>query len=190
MKTKIIIFLFCVAVYLMMSCGKKDDKCLYDGDRNGVSLPDECYDCAWYAPDSAFFSSTDYNTVEQLRNCFVCHKKTLTEHSGDTIKLAGWIYWGDSESGEWVPAYMSGITTGDVYFTDREDHLGEQKLFKVYLNEEWYARFNENKEELLREKWYVTGILRREFIDLSDVCCHLSPTLTIIDVDLINFVEP
>ena len=78
-----------LAILLVSGC--KDDRCTYTEGLNGEVLPDECYDCEWYAPDSVSVSWNDYNTVSDVYAYFDGHRETLREHEGDTLMITGWV---------------------------------------------------------------------------------------------------
>ena len=171
-----------LAILLVSGC--KDDRCSYTPYVGGEVLPDDCYDCQWYAPASAILSDTGYNTVTAVRNRYLCHRETLKEHIGDTLKLAGWLYWGDNELGEWVPNYMSGNIKGTIYLTDREDHLGANQSILVFLGSEPRELFIENYDKMIELKWEITGILRGyENDNVADICCSWEPMLELISFD-------
>lgn len=186
-RNKLFFLLLSAASLFVAGC--KEDKCKIMDDVDGTVLPDECYDCQWYAPDSASLSATDYNTVTQARDFFTCHRETLKEHDGDTLKLVGWLYWGNAP--EFIPEYMHGqeYASDMIYLTDREDHLGEHQIFSVKLSAELKERFREQYDELLGKKWYVSGILRG--LDFhTGGCCTLNPELFVFKFDTINTLEP
>ena len=185
MKKKWLFLIFLASICLVV-IGCKEDKCKMDQDINGAGLPDECYDCQWYAPDSAILSSAGYNTVSQIRNRFVCHKKTLYEHTGDTLNLMGWLYWGNEETGEWIPNYMTGDIGAIIFLTDRENHLGADHTLMVFLDSEHREKFRENYNEMLEKKWGVRGILRWTKLDSGSICCSLIPYLELLEIDTLN----
>ncbi len=165
--------------------GCKDDRCSYTPYVGGEVLPDDCYDCQWYAPESATLSDTEYNTVTAVRNRYLCHRETLKEHIGDTLKLAGWIYCGGASTGEWMPDYTMGHVSSWLYLTDREDHLGGHQTFSIQLNSELKERFHEQYDELLEKKLYVTGILMTNDRHTGG-CCSLDPVLYAFEFDTVN----
>ncbi len=173
------------AIIGLMVVGCKEGKCDLLEATDGEVLPDECYDCQWHALESASLSATDYNTVRQARDCFVCHRETLKEHDGDTIKLGGWLYWGSTTTGEWMPEYTRGEASEWVYLTDREDHLGGQHLFTVRLNPELKERFHEHNNELLGKRWFVIGVLKANDLHIGG-CCSLVPVLAAFEFDTVN----
>lgn len=186
MKKKTTIFLIPLLL-AFAGCGGKDDKCTLPKDEDGVSLPDKCYDCQWYATDAPDLSNTDYNTVTDAVKNYTCHRKSLKEHIGDTLRLTGWLYWGNAGTHEWSPEYMTGMINGSIYLTDREDHLGQHQIITVTLNSELKEKFRENYDELLVRKWYVSGILRADDLHTGG-CCSYNPSLEAFDFDTINLL--
>ncbi len=86
MKKKTTIFLIPLLL-AFAGCEEKENKCV----DKGYGMPEECYDCEWYAPEGVNVSWTDYNTVSSVIAYFSGHRETLREHSGDTIKIEGWV---------------------------------------------------------------------------------------------------
>ena len=189
------ILLLAAAGLAVVGCGDKKDYC-ESLIETGAGVPDSCLDCQWRAPDTATISTTDYNTVTAFRDYFICHRETTLEHNNYRYRLAGWMYWG-RQDGSGVPLYIqnrairmqSDIT---ITLTDSEDHHGE--TFQVIPTWEWLSQYNENAEEMMAKKWYVTGILRvRDFSALhnyhltpKDRCCSAWPVLEATSMDTVN----
>lgn len=180
----LILYLFLGSVSLfVVSCSNKEDNCSINPNTGWEVLPDECFDCEWYAPESATLSNMGYSTVEQARNCFACHRETLKEHQGDTLMLTGWLCWGSTT---WVPDYMNGSANNFVYCTDREDHLDESiHTFTVTLSPDLKAKFQENYEQLLQEKWFIIGILKAHDLHTGG-CCSVVPVLDALEFMTVN----
>lgn len=185
-KTCIILMLIVIASFMVMGC--KEDKCKFLEDVDGVVLPDECYDCELHASESATLSDTGYNTVNEVRNRYTCHRETLKEHVGDTLRLTGWIYWGGAPN-EWIPDYMFGEIGKYIYLTDREDHLDGNRLIMVELSPRLRTTFQERYDELVGEKWYIIGILRGVDHHIGG-CCSFEPFLKALELDSINVIIP
>ncbi len=182
---KIVSSVLIFATCLMIGC--KPDKC-NQSSLDGP-LPDDCYDCQWYAPASATISWTDYNTVMEARSRFTCHKETLKENEGKTLKIKGWLYWGCNS--EWTPDYMCDFYVADgsnwLYLTDKRDHTGGNQLFSILLNKGQFDLFMEHKEEFLEKRWYVTGVLKDQNMGVGGCCSH-EPFLQVIEFDTINTI--
>lgn len=182
MKRNRLNLIFLSATILLL-IGCKEDKCQTDylvGELPRV----DCFDCEWYAPDSATISSTGYNTVTQLRNYFVCHRETLFDHMGDTLAMTGWLYWGNEEMDQSEPEYMSGNVRGRVYLTDREDHLGKDETIRVFMDPAFQNRFMENYDEMLEKIWKVTGKLQATENYGDSICCRWEPCLLLISLEI------
>ena len=87
---KVLLFLFASSITLMV-VGCKEDKCVFSEGLNGEVMPDECYDCEWYAPEGVSVSWTEYNTVSEVLTYFNGHRETLRSHLGDTLLVMGWV---------------------------------------------------------------------------------------------------
>lgn len=187
-RNRLIFFSLLVASLLVVGCGDKDDKCSLSEGVDGEVLPDECYDCQWYASRTPDLSDTGFNTVTDLRDCYACHRETLKEDIGDTLRLTGWLYWGGTDN-EWQPGYMAGNIGSIVYLTDSEEHLDGHHVFRVGLDSRMKEKFQTNFDELLGKKWYVTGILRGWDLHVGG-CCSLEPMIEAFDFDTIFSLEP
>ena len=182
---KRIMIMSALVVACLMATGCKHDKCENDlNDLDGASLPDECYDCQWTAPENATLSWNDYNTVGELRNFFVCHRETLKEHDGDTVMLAGWLYWGDNE-GEWTPDYtVSHSIQQWAYLTDNADHSGGHHTISV-STENVGLQIDGDKDAFFNEKWCIKGIIHSYNLGTGG-CCSYEPVIEIIEVFTVN----
>lgn len=152
-------------------------------------------DCEEYAPAGVSVSWTDYNTPSELTNYFACHRATLTEHLNDTIKLAGWVYFCDHESGnpdfgEWD------INRGWLLLVDDRDNpdyhhhawVKWTKDFEYFSPEDsiWLAahpNFRDHFNEYLQKKWYVVAVVNEKI--LYSGCCDHNPQYKIVDIDTI-----
>lgn len=125
--------------------------------------------CQEYAPADAHISLTDYNTVNDVYNYFDCHDSTLKAHIGDTLKLEGWVYWGDPQEEYYLPYIFedSDELPGRIVLTDNENHYGSINDVKMTLHflsppddYEYFSRkFMQDRERYLHKKLYVTGKL-------------------------------
>lgn len=71
MKTKILILFLPMLTLLAMGCKEEQ--------------------CEAYAPAGAGVSWTGYNPMEDVLDYFYCHVKTVENHIGDTLKIAGYF---------------------------------------------------------------------------------------------------
>ena len=80
MKRPLFVIVPCLLLSLMLnSCGRGRD-------------------CSDDIPDESQISWTDYNTVQQYGDFFLCHPKAAEKYVDDTIRVCGWIVWkGDSQ---------------------------------------------------------------------------------------------
>lgn len=180
---KIFISLIIAIVSLLAGC--KPDKC------SGYYIDGDCYDCQLRAPISDTVSWTDYNTVNEARTYFYCHKETIMENIGREFNLTGYLYWGGSDS-DWVPIYMDEDRVGDltnwVYLTDNENHADGSKLFSLNLNKEQFDKFMEHREDYFEKKLYVSGILSCLNKGVGG-CCSYEPYVVIVDFDTIKTLK-
>lgn len=145
--------------------------------------------CEEYAPKGVTVSWTDFNSVANLQNYFVCHRATLKEHLGDTVRLVGWVYFKDPSSdepdfGEWS------LERGEIFLVDDENHRGHNKI--AYL--EWdvedsiwmesLSSLREHFDDFLMKKWYVVAKVGVAMLPGTG-CCDHDPRYWIIDIDTI-----
>ena len=177
---KIIIAELAAIVCLSASC--KPDKCEGTGP-----IPDECYDCQWHAPASATVSWSEHNTVSEVMAYFTCHRETLKENVGKTLKLTGWLYLGGNN--EWSPESLNDTyvitNTNWLYITDNESHSDGEHVFSILLDKEQFETFMAHRSDYLDRKWYVTGILKRNDLGTGGCCSHV-PFLEVVEFDTIK----
>ena len=87
-----ILTLFFVAIGMMVTGCLKPTGCNpeeYNG--SGLNPCSPQTPCSDYPDDGVMIYWDDYNTCTAMNNYFSCHRKTLEEHTGDTLRLAGWL---------------------------------------------------------------------------------------------------
>ena len=185
MKRIIIISALAVACLIVVGC--KEEQCdwaAYNGSGANPCDEGEGSPCEDYPPEGVAISWNDYNTVGELRNFFVCHRETLKEHDGDTVMLAGWLYWGDNE-GEWTPDYtVSHSIQQWAYLTDNADHSGGHHTISV-STENVGLQIDGDKDAFFNEKWCINGIIHSYNLGTGG-CCSYEPVIEIIEVFTVN----
>lgn len=182
---KKIVIVSALAVAGLMAEGCKDEKCDW-AEYNG-SGPNPCMEevpCEDYPPEGVTISWGDYNTVGEMRSFFVCHREALKEHDGDTVMLAGWLYWGGND-GEWTPDYMISHSIQQwAYLTDNAGHSDGHHTISV-STENVGSLIANDMDAFFNEKWHIKGIVRGHELGTGG-CCSCEPVIEIIEVFTVN----
>lgn len=147
-----------------------------------------------YAPETASISWTDYNSVRTILDYFHCHPSTIKEHAGDTIKVKGWLYYGEPgvDPMIWHESeldYSYGFT-----LTANSDHngyydQGRTNTIRIGLGGEQETDtallvfFREHLDVFSPKQLFITGKIR--FLDIPPIkgCCYRWVSLSAIEID-------
>ncbi len=153
----------------------KCDVTEYNGSGSNPCSPQT--PCEDYPSEDMVFLWDDYNTCAAWNGYFLCHRKAIEEHTGDTLQLVGWL---DMKE-PYVSTYEAfGYHMPWAMITDEESHYPE-------LNNDVFVKIDEDIDfsVLKDKKMYITGIF--DIIDKHDGgCCSVSPILTVISIDTIK----
>lgn len=176
MKTKIIVTIL-MTVLLLHSCKEKQN-----------DAP-----CDSYAPEGVTVSWTDYNSVREFLDYFTCHPATIKEHAGDTIKVTGWLYYGEPGVDAMVWDETELDYSQEFFLTSNSNHNGylengNPNTIRIGLggkeyNSEMLSYFREHLNIFSQKKLFITGII--EYLDIPPTtgCCYRSTSLSAITID-------
>lgn len=135
--------------------------------------------CENYAPEGTTISWTEYNNPEDVSKYFECHKQTIREHEGDTVRVCGWILW---------PEYTE-------YYGGRAE-LAEEPFFELTSSSDPVSDYDGFKytnvlrgliaipEDFWHKKLYVKGTVVPNYLeDLG--CCSYTYMLRATYIDTI-----
>ena len=170
-KNRILPFLF--AVTLFVGCKKM----------NGEYPPCE----EMYAPEGLSVSWNEYNDVATFCNYFNCHPATIEEHQGDTIRVTGWLYYGEPgvDARVWHDCDLD--YSPYIILTSNPTHFGYDSIVHIGLRQTvsddsiWrYVR--ENINEFSKKQIYVSCIMDySDFLPISG-CCYRAVKIFAIDI--------
>lgn len=176
MKTKIIVTIL-MTVLLLHSCKEKQN-----------DAP-----CDSYAPEGVTVSWTDYNSVREFLDYFTCHPATIKEHAGDTIKVTGWLYYGEPGVDAMVWDETELDYSQGFFLTSNSNHNGylengNPNTIRIGLggkeyNSEMLSYFREHLIIFSQKKLFITGII--EYLDIPPTtgCCYRLTSLSAITID-------
>lgn len=168
-------------------------------DKSKIEYCNGCndIDCEEYAPVGVSVSWIGYNNPSELTDYFACHRATLTEHLGDTIRLAGWVYYPDEGEPNYIYQEDWNVDRGWILLVDNEDHHGynqhayvkwkEWPNYTTAADSAWLeanATFRDHFNEYLQKKWYVVAEVNEVILNGAG-CCDHDPQFKIIYIDTI-----
>ena len=139
--------------------------------------------CEEYAPDGTEISWTEYNTPDAVTKYFRCHKKTIEEHEGDTVRVCGWIAFTNTNCGE-PPIEIN--NTELIYLSPcaefYSDHNPADRGYGFMY--ERAGGYIEIAPESWNKKLYVRGTVMKNYLD-GRGCCGYTYKLKVTYIDTI-----
>lgn len=167
MKKIIILSTVALACLLAMGCKEKEEACNY------------------YAPDNLNVSWTDYNDVVTYWKYFTCHKGTILDHQGDTIRVKGYIFYGGEEDGiHWSPARLLSGESNEFELTGNSNHTrtGSKRIRVRVVSQTELDNLRRHYDEFEDKMWYITGTLGHH-VYTGTGCCEYDPRLLAFKLD-------
>lgn len=135
--------------------------------------------CENYAPEGTTISWTEYNKPEDVSKYFDCHKKTIREHEGDTVRVCGWIQW--PEYSEYFEGGRAEVIDEPVFVLSSSSDPDYDHASKVTSILRGLITI---PEEFWHKKLYVKGTVMEDYFeDLG--CCSYSYMLRATYIDTI-----
>lgn len=136
-----------------------------------------------YAPENASISWTDYNSVREFLDYFTCHPATIKEHADDTIRVTGWLYYGEPGVDAMVWDESELEYSPKIILTANQNHYGYDDIIYMRLQEDslWmYVR--EHISDFSDKQIYATCILGYADMPPISGCCYRSVVLKTINI--------
>ena len=138
--------------------------------------------CDLYAPEEITVSWTDYNSVREFLDYFTCHPATIKEHAGDTIKVTGWLYYGEPGVDAMVWDESELEYSPKIIMTVNQNHFGYDDIIYIALEDSLWTYVREHISNLSDKQIYATCILGYADIPPISGCCYRSVRLKAINI--------
>ena len=175
---------------------------LFAGCKKVMDGPCDYTLCAQpYTPDESVISWSEYNLPQDFNLYFVGYPETIGQHSGDTIKIMGWINAASGLSYITKPVSWSyGKFPIDVYssdtidagwinnphITDEEEERKKADYVVVMLLGEELERVKNEYEKYENRKVYILGLVNFDEQGCAmPGCLHRFPYVDVINFDTI-----
>lgn len=142
-----------------------------------------------YSPEGTTISWTEYNDVATFRDYFYCHPATIKEHEGDTIKIKGWLYYGEPQVDARVWHESELDYSPSILLTSNPNHFGYNETVHIRLqqsssDDSIWSYVRNHLDEFSQKQIYVSCIMGYGDIPPITGCCYRVVNLFAIDINL------